>query len=692
MTPVTVGGNIASILTNAVDLATFDKPTLLRKASRDLVKRDGTWKVQAGDTGNGIAARLSIQFVQLAFMNQGVDWYNLQIGQVLNIPCAEDVPMPIDGIGTGSFFYTVEAGDTGNDIAARSGITFEQLDAFNPGVNWYNLQVGQKLIIPSRQMAETTPGSATDKEGEQQGANMPAMESPSFTSSTTGITIIPTDTNGGSAQNNPFLNPSAANAYQIRAKDINTKILPFSKLAATTSVPRVARAISAIDATLVSRVSNVIQNTLAGATASPSVDVGIDSITVRPGDTRDSIATAYDIPIAQLAIANAGIDLGNLKPGTILKYPKSNKLLHPRSKRAQNAAAAGLLVPKPMSSAAAGIPLILPNLIATSSPSSISNPQTYTVKVGDTGLAIAASYGIPFSDLSTMNPGVTWTNLQTGQKLNLPQSAEIILPSSTSRSAPTAASTPPGGMLNRKPGTDVYVMYTGPASTPPYPPKSTWMAFDSLWAANQQFVGVTCNFAAGNVPPNTVSENIALKNSILSVSQQTGVNPSFILAVVMQESNGCVRVPTTSSWEGITNPGLMQSFKGNASCNSNGKMLQPCPDAMIKQMTMEGVAGSKGVGLVPALNQAAKAAGMTWDGIAASAAANTQAGKTGTNAKTKNMDEAMLYYQAARIYNSGSLPADGDLGGATGSTGCHVSDIVNRLMGWVTAPKACSLR
>ena len=82
-------------------------------------------------------------------MNPTVQWTNLQIGQVLIIPC-EDDKMPAPPTGTQ---YTVVAGDTGNAIAAAAGITFELLDAANPGVNWYNLQIGQVLNLPSNTTA-----------------------------------------------------------------------------------------------------------------------------------------------------------------------------------------------------------------------------------------------------------------------------------------------------------------------------------------------------------------------------------------------------------------------------------------------------------------------------------------------------------------------------------------------------------
>jgi hypothetical protein len=48
------------------------------------------------------------------------------------------------------------------------------------------------------------------------------------------------------------------------------------------------------------------------------------------------------------------------------------------------------------------------------------------------------------------------------------------------------------------------------------------------------------------------------------------------------------------------------------------------------------------------------------------------------------------YYVSARIYNSGSLADSGDLGAGV-ATHCYVSDIANRLTGWVYAKKACSL-
>lgn len=237
----------------------------------------------------------------------------------------------------------------------------------------------------------------------------------------------------------------------------------------------------------------------------------------------------------------------------------------------------------------------------------------------------------------------------------------------------------------------------------------SWVDFERLWATNLAAgnIGATCKFSSGDVPANTGRETHALGAAIRSVAAETGVHPSFILVMVLQESAGCVRVPTTSSWQGIRNPGLMQSFRGMASCNVNGRMMLPCPANTIKAMIKEGVTGVDNVGIVPALKTAATRAGMSWpltrmarssrrpeafqkrDGQAEQM---YQVGDTAGLTRKWKMDEAMLYYQAARIYNSGSIPMNGDLSGSTGSTWCYVSDVVNRLMGWASAPKECLFR
>ena len=75
----------------------------------------------------------------------------------------------------------------------------------------------------------------------------------------------------------------------------------------------------------------------------------------------------------------------------------------------------------------------------------------------------------------------------------------------------------------------------------------------------------------------------------------------------------------------------------------------PCPASVITQMIQDGTGGtSSGDGLKQAL--------------------------TG--------DQAIDFYKAARIYNSGSLDASGNLA-TNGATPCYASDIANRLIGFL---------
>lgn len=46
--------------------------------------------------------------------------------------------------------YLVKAGDTGMKIAAANGVSWADLQAVNPGVNWNGLRVGQALKLPKK--------------------------------------------------------------------------------------------------------------------------------------------------------------------------------------------------------------------------------------------------------------------------------------------------------------------------------------------------------------------------------------------------------------------------------------------------------------------------------------------------------------------------------------------------------------
>lgn len=178
-------------------------------------------------------------------------------------------------------------------------------------------------------------------------------------------------------------------------------------------------------------------------------------------------------------------------------------------------------------------------------------------------------------------------------------------------------------------------------------------------------------------PPgfDTSDEEIAMIwSGIQAAAIVSGVDHRFILAVMMQESKGCVRIWTTANAN--PNPGLMQDHNGSHQCNAgnspgNSFDIQfPCPQEEISGMIQDGVGGTDtGNGLAAYLNEVVDRA---------------------KKVDIANMDGevAQVYYQAARLYNSGSIDYS-DLEQGFSSNPCYASDIANRLTGWLFADTQC---
>lgn len=205
---------------------------------------------------------------------------------------------------------------------------------------------------------------------------------------------------------------------------------------------------------------------------------------------------------------------------------------------------------------------------------------------------------------------------------------------------------------------DQYNFYTGDGSTGAgWPSQDAWGSYDELWNANLPLMSQSCGWNSWGAD-NSEAEIAAINSAIQQVSGETGVDNRFILAIIMQESKGCVRVKTT--YNGVTNPGLMQSHNGSGSCEG----VNPCPDATILQMVRDGTAGTD-----------------NGDGIQQTyAKASSELGDTGSRA----------FYAAARGYNSGSVDYS-DLNNAFTSTPCYSTDVANILTGWTLAPHGCPL-
>lgn len=109
------------------------------------------YTVQPGDTLNTIAYRLETSVARIMAANPGVDPYNLQIGQTLCIPACPPNHTP----------RIIQPGDTLYAIAQAYGVTVESILEANPGVDPRSLRVGQRLCIPSACSGGAPAGSET---------------------------------------------------------------------------------------------------------------------------------------------------------------------------------------------------------------------------------------------------------------------------------------------------------------------------------------------------------------------------------------------------------------------------------------------------------------------------------------------------------------------------------------------------
>ncbi|GFP54389.1 hypothetical protein TASIC1_0004001200 [Trichoderma asperellum] len=192
-------------------------------------------------------------------------------------------------------------------------------------------------------------------------------------------------------------------------------------------------------------------------------------------------------------------------------------------------------------------------------------------------------------------------------------------------------------------GVDSYTLYLGSGSTSAgWPDKSRWVSFENMFNKYKPQMFAACGNQDSRIPNTDGPEVGAIWDGIQMTSAATGVDHRFVLAILMQESHGCVRVNTTTG--GVRNPGLMQDHNGVGSCNDNHTVQKPCPSATIYQMIREGTAGtSSGDGLANCINESGHG-------------------------------DVSDFYRGARIYNSGSVSSTGNLQSNI-ATHCYASDI-----------------
>ncbi|PPJ56399.1 hypothetical protein CBER1_00698 [Cercospora berteroae] len=285
--------------------------------------------------------------------------------------------------------------------------------------------------------------------------------------------------------------------------------------------------------------------------------------------------------------------------------------------------------------------------------------QWYVVAEGDTCDSVAARFGSQ-ADLQTLNP-----TLNSDCKSLLEGSAYCVAPcdaSSDSDSTPALAPSPHTGTGHTS--VHSYMPYHGNGSAQEgWPQMSEWLSWEELVDANKGRLAGACKY--WEVPENSPAEIDTLLDLTPRISDEGGVDPRVVLAMMLQESHGCLRVPETQGSH--RNAGVLQSHNGNGTCNTNmieagspGSMKDPslistdCSSRQIEAMIRDGILGTNaGRGLMQLMDQE----------------------------QGQGYLDAQMWYRVARAYNSGSVDESNDLEKGAATHG-YCSDVANRLVGW----------
>ena len=283
--------------------------------------------IRAGDTFYTIAKSHNVSLDALLAANPGVNPDNLQIGQIICIPGAMPPPTTCP---SGTTAYIVRAGDTFYTIARSHNVSLDALLAANPDVNPDNLQIGQIICIPGAPPPSRCPSGTfeyTVKAGDTfftlaqrfnttvaaiQQAN-PGVDPNRLQIGQ--IICIP----GTPTPPPPSRCPSGTFEYTVKAGDT------FYLLAQryNTTVAAIQQANPGVDPNRL-QIGQVI--CIPGTTtAPPSGKCPSDTFeyTVKAGDTFYILAKRYNTTVSAIQKANPGVDPNKLQIGQVICIPKT---------------------------------------------------------------------------------------------------------------------------------------------------------------------------------------------------------------------------------------------------------------------------------------------------------------------------------------------------------------------------------
>lgn len=103
-----------------------------------------TYELKRGQNPALLDKRFGFAPGTIANLNPGLDYTKLQIGQKLKMPSTWRAPS----------YHTIAKGDTMQGLDKRYGLPYGSFQKANPGLDYKRLQIGQRVEIPMRPVAD----------------------------------------------------------------------------------------------------------------------------------------------------------------------------------------------------------------------------------------------------------------------------------------------------------------------------------------------------------------------------------------------------------------------------------------------------------------------------------------------------------------------------------------------------------
>ncbi|MDR2506191.1 MAG: LysM peptidoglycan-binding domain-containing protein [Oscillospiraceae bacterium] len=346
--------------------------------------------IKKGDTLYQIALRFGVNLATLLETNPTVNPMDLKEGTFICLPDPSYVPpKPLPPVCKNGTVYTVVYGDTIYSISERTGISYADIAASNPGVNLFALVAGDFICLPTAQPEPVCSGGNVYyiQKGDTlwKIAQANGLEVAELLAANPGVN--PEKLEVGQIICVPKANTCKGARYPVQKGDTFYKIA----LAFSLTVDQLIAANPGVDYNKL-EVGQLICLPKPGTTPEPCTPF---CYVVCCGDTVAHIASEFGITIGELKAANPWLYMNPIRRGMTLAIPCPGVQYCPSAPD-----------PQPIAP-----------------PSAACSGTNYVIQKGDSFYLIAQRYGIALADLMASNPGVAPEKLVVGQVICIPSTA-----------------------------------------------------------------------------------------------------------------------------------------------------------------------------------------------------------------------------------------------------------------------------